>query len=99
MRRLFVERPNGQIKAIGSGTEMTPTYGVGQALLLLCGGNLTGPIHTTPNTLRWLEEEYGLFGTTFGESWDRQKEIVYMGYRIIFDSVEDGVMYFDEDHD
>ena len=54
MRRLFVERPNGQIKARGSGTEMTPTYGVGNALFRLCGGNLTGPIHTTPNTLRWL---------------------------------------------
>lgn len=99
MRRLFVERPNGRIVARGSGNEMTPTYGVGNALFRLCGGNLTGPIHTTPNTLRWLEEQYGLFGIKFGESWDHQKEIVYMGYRIIFDSGEDGIMYFDEGHD
>ena len=45
------------------------------------------------------EEQYGLFGIKFGESWDHQKEIVYMGYRIIFDSGEDGIMYFDEGHD
>ena len=51
------------------------------------------------NTLRWLEENHGLFGTPCGTDWDHQKEIVYMGYRIIFDSGEDGIMYFDEDHD
>ena len=99
MRKIFVGKPNGQILARGRGTPMTATYAVAEELCLLCGGNLIGPIHTTPNTLRWLEENHGLFGTPCGTDWDHQKEIVYMGYRIIFDSGEDGIMYFDEGHD
>lgn len=78
---------------------MTPTYAVDRVLCQLCEGNVISPIHTTPNTLRWLEENHGLFGTPCGSDWELQKEIVYMGYRIIFDSGEDGIMYFDEDHD
>lgn len=99
MRKIFVGKPNGQILARGRGTQMTPTYAVAEELCRLCGGNPIGPIHTTPNTLRWLEENHGLFGTPCGTDWDHQKEIVYMGYRIIFDSVEDGVMYFDDEHE
>lgn len=99
MRKTFVAKPNGQILARGNGTQMTPTYAVDGELWRLCGGNLIGPIHTTPNTLRWLEENHGLFGTPCGTDWEHQKEIVYMGYRIIFDSVEDGVMYFDDEHE
>ncbi len=78
---------------------MTPTYAVARDLCQLCGGNIIGPIHTTPSTLRWLEENHGLFGTPCCTDWDHKKEIVYMGYRIIFDSGEDGIMYFDEEHD
>ena len=78
---------------------MTPTYAVARELCQLCGGNIIGPIHTTPNTLRWLEENHGLFDTPCGSDLEHQKEIVYMGYRIIFDSVEDGIMYFDDEHD
>ena len=99
MRKIFVRKPNGQLLARGRGTPMTPTYAVAMELCQLCGGNSIGPIHTTPNTLRWLEENHGLFGMLCGRDLDHQKEIVYMGYRIIFDSGEDGIMYFDEDHD
>jgi hypothetical protein len=99
MRKFFVRKTNGQITASGRGTPMTPTYSVAMELCQLCGGNVIGPIHTTPNTLRWLEENHGLFGMPCGRDWDHQKEIIYMGYRIIFDSGEDGIMYFDEDHD
>lgn len=99
MRKIFVGKPNGQILARERGIKIAPTYAVDRVLCQLCKGNSIRPIHTTPNTLRWLEENHGLFGTPCATDWDHQKEIVYMGYRIIFDSVEDGVMYFDDEHE
>lgn len=59
--------------------------------------NWVGPIHTTPVTIEWFAQTFGVHSSFQNGIPKDCDEVTYLGFKVIFDEgLENGVIYYDE---